>query len=123
MWLLTCNLEDVRGLFTTLKKIFFWNYARNTWQWDLLCVVILVFIFLTPKSCFSSGERASGTGHQSPVVATLVLSPEMIVNEQDKGQIEQRVRALTGRTKVEVLEVRKVLDPEGRTLSFEVDIR
>jgi hypothetical protein len=113
----------VRGLFTTLKKIFFWNYARNTWQWDLLCVVILIFIFLTPKSWFLSGERAQSMVHQSPVAATLILGPEVVVNEEDKGQIAERVKALTGRSAVEVLAVRRVRDAGGRTLSFEVDIR
>jgi len=113
----------VRGLLTTLKKIFFWNYARNTWQWDLLCVVILIFIFLTPKSWFISGERAQRTVHQSPVARTVVLSPEVVGNEGDKGQIEQRIKALTGRAEVEILEVRAIRDAEGRTRSFEVDIR
>jgi hypothetical protein len=113
----------VRGLTTTLKKIFFWNYARNTWQWDLLCVVILIFIFLTPKSWFSSGERAVNSGHQSPVAQTLVLQPEAIGNETDRSQIEQRVKNLTGRTDVEVVAVRKMVDADGRTRSFEVDIR
>ena len=61
--------------------------------------------------------------HQNPIVATVVLSPEVIVNEEDKGQIAERVKALTGRPTVEVLAVRRVLDPEGRTRSFEVDIR
>ena len=60
--------------------------------------------------------------HPSPI-ATVLLSPEAVGNEEDKGQIAERVKALTGRTKVEVLEVRRVLDPEGRTRSFEVDIR
>jgi hypothetical protein len=110
-------------LFTTLKKIFFWNYARNTWQWDLLCVVILIFIFLTPKSWFTSGERVEGMVHPSAVPTTLVLSPEVIADERDKAEIEERVEALTGRTKVEVIAVRKVLDADGRTRSFEVDIR
>jgi len=113
----------VRGLFTTLKKIFFWNYARNTWQWDLLCLVILIFIFLTPNKWFTSGERALNVGHQSPVAITVLLSPEVVADERDKGQIEERVKAMTGRSEVEVVAVRRVLDPEGRTLSFEVDIR
>jgi len=113
----------VRGLFTTLKKIFFWNYARNTWQWDLLCVVILIFIFLTPKSWFSGGERAQSMVHQSPVTQTLLLSPEVVGSEGDRGQIEQRVKTMTGRTDVEVLAVRRILGPDGRTRSFEVDIR
>ncbi len=113
----------MRGLLTTLKKIFFWNYARNTWQWDLLCVVILIFIFLTPKSWFSSGERAQSRVHQSRVATTVLISPELIGSEEDKGQIEERVKALTGRTVVEVLAVRRIVDAEGRTRSFEVDIR
>jgi hypothetical protein len=113
----------VRGLISTLKKIFFWNYARNTWQWDLLCVVILIFIFLTPNWWFKSSELPRNMVHQSPVVATVVLSPEVVENEADKGQIAQRVKALTGRSQVEVVAVRKVVDSDGRTRSFEVDIR
>lgn len=86
-------------------------------------MVILIFIFLTPKSWFLSGERAQSMVHQSPVAATVVLNPEVVVNEEDKGQIAERVKALTGRSAVEVLAVRRVRDREGRTLSFEVDIR
>jgi len=112
----------VPGLLTKLKKIFFWNYARNTWQWDILCVLILVFIFLTPNRWFSSGERPQAMAHQSPVV-TLLLTPEVVTNEADRGHIEQQVRAVTGRSKVEVVDVRKVLGPDGKTISFEVDIR
>jgi hypothetical protein len=115
-------LKKVRGLLTTLKKIFFWNYARNTWQWDILCVVILVFIFLTPKSWFSGGERPADVEHPSRI-ATLVLSPEVIENEEDKTKIEQRVRLVTGRSEAQVLAVRKMVGSDGKTLSYEVDIR
>lgn len=86
-------------------------------------MVILIFIFLTPKSWFASSERALDTLHQSPVATTVLLSSEVVGNEADKAQIEQHVKALTGRSKVEVLAVRKVVDPDGRTRSFEVDIR
>jgi hypothetical protein len=113
----------VRGLLTTLKKIFFWNYARNTWQWDVLCVVCLIFIFLTPKSWFSNGERPQGRAHQSAVTKTVLLGPEVVVNETDKGQIEERVRTITGRSNVEVVAVRKVAGPDGQAVGFEVDIK
>ena len=86
-------------------------------------MVILIFIFLTPKSWFASGERAQSMVHQSPVATTVILSREVVVDERDKGRIEEQVKALTGRSKVEVLAVRRVLDPEGRIRSFEVDIR
>ncbi len=31
-----------------LWKTFFWTYERATWQYDLLVIVILAFIWLTP---------------------------------------------------------------------------
>jgi hypothetical protein len=113
----------VRGLLTTLKKIFFWNYARNSWQWDVLCAVILVFIFLTPKSWFTGSERPGDNEHQNPTITTVYLGPEVVANAGDRGQIEQRVRAITGRNEVSVLSVRKVVAPDGSISGFEVDIR
>jgi len=113
----------VRGLTTTLKKIFFWNYPRNTWQWDLLCVVILIFIFLTPKSWFSNSELPRNIGHPSRVVETVYLGPEDVVNAGDTSKIEQRVKAVTGRTEVEVIEVQTVIGPQNRVLGLQVDIR
>lgn len=86
-------------------------------------MVILIFIFLTPKWWFSNGERAQNMEHPSPIAKTLVLTPEVVGNEEDKGRIEQQVKTLTGRTDVEVIAVRKVLDSAGKTRSFEVDIR
>ena len=47
-------------------------------------MVILIFIFLTPKSWFASSERPGNIGHQSPVAATVVLTPEVVGNEADK---------------------------------------
>jgi len=86
-------------------------------------VVILIFIFLAPKSWLGNGERARLLTHQNPAATTLVLGPEVVANELDKGQLEQRIRALTGRPDAEIIAVRKVVDQEGRTLRFEVDIR
>ena len=123
LWLITCKLEDVRGLLTTLKKILFWNYERNTWQWDVLCVVILIFIFLTPKSWFENGERRGSWMHQNLAVSTLLVGPEVVENPQDRSQVEQRVRTFTGRADAQVLEVRAVVDRDGKTRGYEVDIR
>lgn len=109
-------------MLSVLKKIFFWNYERNTWQWDTLCVVCLIFIFLTPDRWFENGERRGYSRHQSQPESVLI-GPELIENEQDKPQIEQLVRDFTGRKDVTVLGVRKVVGADGRTRGYEVDIR
>ena len=103
--------------------MFLWNYARNTWQWDVLCVVILVFIFLTPKSWFASGERGRVEGHQSPAITTVLMGAEAVENEADTSVLEQRVRTLSGRADAKVVAVRKVLDQHGKTVGYQVDIR
>jgi hypothetical protein len=36
-------------LFTTLKKTLFWSYERGSWQYDVMCVLILVFVFFAPN--------------------------------------------------------------------------
>jgi hypothetical protein len=116
-------LKGRDALLSVLRKLFFWNYARNTWQWDVLCVVILIFIFLTPKSWFENSERRGYLAHQNPTASTVLISPELIENAQDKGQIEQAVRTFMGRNDVQVLNIRKVADQDGRTRGYEVDIR
>jgi hypothetical protein len=106
----------------TVKKLFFWNYARNTWQWDVLCAVILVFIFVTPKSWFENGERRDILMHQSPTASTLVVSPELVENAQDRSELERRVKAFTGRDDATVVDIRKVADKDGHIRAYEVDI-
>jgi len=111
------------SLLSALRKLFFWNYARNTWQWDVLCVVILIFIFLTPKSWFENGERRGFLAHQNSIASTMLVGPELIENAEDRAHVEQVVRASTGRNDVQILNVRKVVDKDGKTRAYEVDIR
>ena len=35
----------------------FWTYERTTRQYDILCVLILCFIFLTPPAMFNDSGR------------------------------------------------------------------
>jgi hypothetical protein len=110
-------------LLSALRKLFFWNYARNTWQWDALCVVILIFIFLTPKSWFENGERNATFLHQNRAETILLARPEVIESAEDKVKLEQQLRELKGRSDLKVLDVRKLTDADGKIKGYEVDIR
>ena len=107
----------------TIKRIFLWTYERNTWQWDTLCALILVFIFLTPKSWFEGSERGAGLKHQSPVAATVFVSPEVVENQKDRQRLRDHLRAISGRSNAEVGPIRKVVDGEGKTVGYQVDIQ
>jgi hypothetical protein len=60
--------------------------------------------------------------HQKPV-STLIVDTEVIDNVKDRSEIEQRVRALSGRPNVEIVNIRKSFDERGKARGYEVDIR
>lgn len=35
-----------------VKRSIFWSYERGSWQYDIICLLILAFIFLIPTSWF-----------------------------------------------------------------------
>jgi hypothetical protein len=39
------------GKIGALRKTLIWSYERGTTQYDIICGLILAFIFLTPRSC------------------------------------------------------------------------
>lgn len=120
-------------IFRTIKKLFFWGYARNTWQYDVLCALILAFIFLTPQSWFEGGtslksrlnsEPTAGAEHQKPVASKVILSiADKFPAQMAQNEIENRVRTATGRADTKVLNVEPKLDSSGKIVAYEVDIR
>jgi hypothetical protein len=114
--------RTMKHIFGFIKKAVLWSYERNTWQWDVLCVLILVFIFLSPKTWFTNSERRARWGHQSEAVSTVLVGAELIDNGDNK-QLEQRVRVLSGQASAQVVAVRVRRDGSGKTIAYEVDIR
>ena len=35
-----------------ISRAIFWTYDRGSWQYDIICAVILAFIFITPRAWF-----------------------------------------------------------------------
>jgi hypothetical protein len=59
-----------------MKKIILWNYERGTWQYDIFCLLIIAFIFLTPKQWFEGKERDATPKSLSTVKSVDFLSVE-----------------------------------------------
>jgi hypothetical protein len=48
-----------------LRNIILWSYERGSWQYDVLCLLILAFIFLTPSSLFKKpDQKPAAPAHQ-----------------------------------------------------------
>lgn len=110
-------------MFTILKNIILWRYGRTTLQYDVLCVLILAFVFLTPQSLFERGKLMRDAAHPSSLTTvTIVASPGSSVFFPDKNEIENSVRNMPGRSGARVKAVRPLKDASGQVVLYEVDL-
>jgi hypothetical protein len=103
---------------STLRKIVFWNYPRTSWQWDVLCVLILVFIFLTPKSWFANTYTPPQTAHTIVVLEAEAFGPQPV-----NAEIERRAKEVAQRPDAQDVKIRPQTDSSGKIKRYEVDIR
>jgi hypothetical protein len=98
----------------SLTKFIQWQHERGTWQYDVFCLLIIAFIFLTPKAWFVKKERLA-TQTARLIVKAQDFSPE-------KTLMEKRVRELSGNPNAEILEWHEKQDSSGNTI-YEIEIR
>ncbi len=97
-----------------LKDIILWKYERASWQWDLLCFLIILFIFLTPKTWFDRKETLA-TQTSRLIVKAKDFSP-------DRQNLEKRVREETGNPNAEIIKLNERTDASGE-IFYEIEIR
>ena len=88
-----------------MGRVVFWTYHRGGWQYDILVVLILTFIFLTPRSWL--GDRpASPTGEvNSPSSLTGTPAvPEAVLYRVDAELLESRGQVRVAAALQEILE-------------------
>ncbi|HEY6330665.1 MAG TPA: hypothetical protein VI756_15110 [Blastocatellia bacterium] len=76
---------------STLKKTLFWSYDRGSWQYDVLCVVILAFIFLSPNRPFHGTQQKPKTIVSE--AATQTQPPRSSGADQGRRPADTRKRA------------------------------
>ena len=94
-------------ILSTLKKILFWSYERGSWQYDIMCVLILAFIFLAPQSIFQS--------RNSPMP---VIVHGAAIGPVDPNNLEQAVRDYLERRQghaVKISRIERAEDGSGET--------
>ena len=97
-----------------IKKFILWNYGRETSVYVIFCLLIVAFIFLTPKSWFDKREPVA-TQTSRLIVQQSDYSP-------DRATLEKRVKELTGRPDAEIVATREKRSTTGETF-YEIDIR
>jgi len=108
-----------------LKRFILWDYARASWQYDVMVGLILVFIFLTPRSWFRDQPRTPQAsqvallrgGHGSDV---FWVEPELLAGipeDQRLVKLGHVLKARTGKTPA-LTRVEPILDSEGEIKGY-----
>jgi hypothetical protein len=49
----------MKSVLVGIKNIILWSHARGTWQYDALCLLIVIAVFLVPSRYFGDRDRAN----------------------------------------------------------------
>jgi hypothetical protein len=97
-----------------LKRIILWSYSRETSVYVIFCLLIVAFIFLTPKEWFNRRDSLA------------TQTSRLIVKQSDfsldRSVLERRVRELSGNPQAEIIEWRERVTDRGEKV-YEIDIR
>ena len=104
-----------------LKRFILWDYARATWQYDVMVGIILLFIFLTPREWFRDQPRIPNASsvamlpseHGSTV---FWMDSELLAGTAEEARINRStdvLRTRTGNKKIQVIRVEPVRDSES----------
>lgn len=97
-----------------IKKFILWNYNRETTVYLIFCLLIVAFIFLTPKAWFDKREKLA------------TQTSRLIVKAQDfspvEGEREKKVRELSGNPNAEIIEMKERKNAGGEVY-YEIEIR
>src|SRR5262245_18264077 len=78
----------MKSILVGIKNVLLWSYARGTWQYDALCLGIVLAVFLVPSKYFGDRDRAREASeiklHASKAVETRLEAD--VVYEFLKGQ-------------------------------------
>lgn len=64
----------------TIRNILVWTYERGTLPYDILCGLILAFIFFVPRGCFAPKKpeaQVSVPSSQSSVTSNIRNLPQV----------------------------------------------
>jgi hypothetical protein len=97
----------MKALLIGIKNVLLWSYARGTWQYDILCVLIIAAVFVVPSRFFGDRDRPMQTyrAHQAGAQANEALkiaSKDTETIQWDVG-VEELRAFLAGKGQAELM--------------------
>ncbi len=130
--------EVVAGAWSKIKLLclrsVFWTYKRGSWQYDIIVLVILAFIFLTPHTWFTPQPAPQVTGflkNQGIIQVGRIkddwsyIVDARLVKARPNQKAEDAVREILSQRlqhAVTVVSVEEILDKNKTVIGYTVEV-
>ncbi|MCU0247929.1 MAG: hypothetical protein MUC42_15270 [Bryobacter sp.] len=100
-----------------MRRFLLWDFARGSWQYDVIVALILAFIFLTPRTLFRDQPRPSNVALLPAEAGTSVywVETELLPEPGSPALLPQAEKILQNRfkhQKIQVVRVEPIFDAE-----------
>ena len=114
----------MRNEFTAgVKRFVLWDYARASWQYDVMVAIILAFIFLTPREWFRDQPRIPRASNIAMLPGEngsemYLIDPELLSGIPENQRMERLSGILKSRTgkNQTILRVQPIYDDSEKEL-------
>jgi hypothetical protein len=132
----------MRSLWRGISRTIFWSFERGSWPYDLLVIVILIFVLATPRRWFHD-QPQSGPAASSSVqlisensdsqtrtyrIDASVLSPAKR-SSKPTPELERETHEILGRTvddlrehTFQVVQIDPVVSSDGAVTQYDVTV-
>jgi hypothetical protein len=104
----------------TLGRFLFWDFPRASWQYDIMVILILTFIFATPRDVFRDQPKAASVVMVPGQPNTYWIDPSSLSGLQE-NQLVPKASALIEKrykTKNRINRVEPMYDDEQETIGY-----
>lgn len=119
----------LKKLYRVIVNALFWSYERGTWQYDLMCLAIVLFILLTPRDIFNDRPLEFSPAREVVLLqrqATTGLAVYRIqarlMAHNPRASAEELLRKKL-KKKIEIAHLEPVTNEDGAVLWYDVTVR
>jgi hypothetical protein len=101
-----------------VKRFILWDYPRGVWQYDVICTLIIIFIFFSPRQWFRDQPRiphaSQITSLPSHGESVFWVEPQLVSSFPDNQRLDSLGKVLTARTgkTQHLIRIEPILDSE-----------
>jgi hypothetical protein len=108
---------------SAIKRAIFLDFPRASWQYDIIVIAILAFIFLTPRDVFRDQPKAPSIvllPNDTAGVEVFHIEPKLLVNVSEGERYQKAAQMLERRDgkKLQLYRLEPIFDSEKEIKGF-----